>query len=307
MNDELIAEIIENIRRGKSESIGTYLNTIATDCKLDGTRTTFYAHTIALNGNGDIRLDDFISFIIQHIIAYVIPRSRFEKAKKKDDDEGLGRHHARLYEEARKLFTPLKTTGEGGEILLFILGEVLLGLPQLFCKMSVKTSGEMHFHGADGIHVGLGNDGKLELYWGESKMHKDFNSAASECVESISPFLKRDGDTDHEDLLLLQTHLDLCQPEYTTAVKTILDKDNPEFNNVSYCGICFIGFDENLYSSEVTEEKISTSSDKWKQVIAKKLQDKKLSEFHIHFFCLPFTSVAEFRKRFLEKLGLNDE
>ncbi len=283
MNNDLLAEVIENIRRGNPASLDTYLKTIVKECELDGTKTKFYAHMIALDGNGNVRLDDFISFVVQHIIAYVIPRSRFEEAKLKDGEEGLGRHHARLYDEAKKLFTPLKTTGEGGEMLLFILGEVFLGLPQLFCKMSVKTSGQVHYHGADGIHAGIGADGKLELYWGESKLHKDFNSGANDCIKSLSPFLSRESDTDHEDLLLLQTHLDLHKPEYTAAIKTILDKDNPAFNDVRYCGLCFIGFDKDLYSSATTEAIINQSCEDWKQAICKKLKDKKLDGF-LDFF-----------------------
>jgi hypothetical protein len=192
-------------------------------------------------------------------------------------------------------------------MLLFILGEVLLGLPQLFCKMSVKTSGQVHYHGADGIHAGISADGKLELYWGESKLHKDFNSGANDCMNSLSPFLNRDGDTDHEDLLLLQTHLDLHNPKYTTAIKTILDKDNPAFNDVRYCGLCFIGFDKDLYSAATTEAIINQSCEDWKKSISKKLKVKKLDGFHIHFFCLPFVSVEAFRNRFLEKLGLSNE
>jgi hypothetical protein len=192
-------------------------------------------------------------------------------------------------------------------MLLFILGEVLLGLPQLFCKMSVKTSGQVHYHGADGIHAGIGSDGKLELYWGESKLHKDFNDGANECIKSISPFLNRNEGADHEDLLLLQTHLDLCKPEYTSAIKTILDKDNAAFNDVRYCGLCFIGFNKDLYSKATTEELINKSCEEWKQAIRKKLEDKGLAEFNIHFFCLPVISVEDFRNKFLEKLGLNNE
>lgn len=305
MDNSLLTTVIENIRRGKPESLDAYLNTIVTEYTLEQTQTKFYAHMIALDGNGNIRLDDFISFIVHHIIAYVIPRSRFEEAKKKDDDEGLGRHQARLYEEAKKLFTPLKNTGEGGEMLLFILGEVLLGLPQLFCKMSVKTSGQVHYHGADGIHAGIDNDGKLELYWGESKFHKDFSSGLNKCIESISPFLNRCANTTHEDLLLLQTHLDLCKPEYTEAIKRFLDKDNQEFNHVKYCGLCFIGFDKDLYSSAITKEMIDEFCDEWKESIGKKLIEKKLSQFKIHFFCLPVISVEDFRNKFLSKLGIN--
>lgn len=307
MDSELIVEVIENIRRGKPERLDAYLKTIVKDCLLGETKTKFHAHTIALDGNNNVRLDDFIEFIVRHIVEYVIPRSKIEEAKTKDTEEGLSTHVIRLAREAEKLFTPLKNTGEGGEMLLFILGEVLLGLPQLFCKMSVKTAGQVHYHGADGIHAGIGSDGKLELYWGESKLYSDFNAGANECINSIAPFLKREDDADHEDLLLLQTHLDLSKPEYTAAIKTFLDKDNQTFNGVRYCGLCFIGFDKDLYSTSTTQKMIDDCCEDWKKTIEKKLKAKELAGIDIHFFCLPVVSVENFRNLFLKKLGLNND
>lgn len=302
MDADLIPKIVDEIRRGKSESLDAYLKTIEKEIALPGTSTQFYLHLIASDGNGNIKLQDFIEFVVRHITAYAIPRGRFQDAKRKDDEEGLGTHMNRLYEEARKLFTPLKNTGEGGEMLLFILGEVLLGLPQLFCKMSVKTSGGVHYHGADGIHVGIGEDGKLELYWGESKLYQKFNDALSKCIESIKPYLIRD--SGHEDLLLLQTHLDLADEKRTKALKILLDKDNPAFNDVRYCGLCFIGFDEDLYKKETTEERLKDFCKKVQEQIASKLTSSQLSDFRIHFFCLPVESVEGFRKLFLDKLGI---
>lgn len=305
MDDKLIIQILENIGRGKAESLSSYLKTVESDVSLQETRTKFYAHTISLNANEQVRLDDFIEFIAHHIIAYVIPRSRIEEAEQKDKEEGLHTHIMRLSSDARKLFTPLKKTGEGGEMLLFVLGEVLLGLPQLFCKMSVKTSGGVHYHGADGIHVGFGDDKNLELYWGESKFHKTFDSALKDCLSSISPILNRENDADHEDLLLLQTHLDLKNPDHTKAIKFILDKNNAEFNKVKYCGICLIGFNETVYTKGITEEQIKTLCSSWKGEISKAIKGKKLDEFDIHFFCLPVVCVDEFRKKFLEKMGIS--
>lgn len=298
-----LADIIDDIGRGKASSIDAYLKTIEYAVELEETKAKFYSHMITLNGNGDIRLDDFIEFLIRHTVEYVIPRSKILEAKKKDAESGLSTHIARLMKEAEKLFTPLITTGEGGEMLLFILGEVLLNLPQLFCKMSVKTAGGVHFHGADGIHIGVDDQGKLELYWGESKFHATFDSAISDCLNSIAPILKRADDADHEDLLLLQKYTDLGNEEYTSIIKYILDKDNPEFNEVKYCGLCLIGFNENLYTPEYTEKIIKEKFEVWKGSISARLKNRDLEEFKIHLFCLPVVSVEEFRQKFLLVLG----
>lgn len=299
----LLADIINNIGRGKADNINSYLKTIEHAAVLETTKTKFYSHMIALNGNGDVRLDDFITFIIRNIIEYVIPRSIILEAEKKDKECGQKIHMVGLMMEAQKLFTPLKKSGEGGEMLLFILGEVLLKLPQIFCKMSVKTAGGVHFHGADGVHIGVDNEGMLELYWGESKFHSTFESAISDCLDTIAPILKREDNADYEDLLLLQKYTDLGNEEYTSIIKHILDKDKPEFNQVKYCGLCLIGFNENLYTPEHTEKIINNNFETWKGSISTRLNNRHLEEFNIHLFCLPVVSVEEFRQKFLRKLG----
>ncbi len=304
MATNLVAKIIEDIRRGESNSIDAYLKTIVHAFELNGTHTKFYTHMIAHDGNGGVKLAGCIEFIIRHIIEYVIPRSKIQEAKEKDRKSGLNTHLVRLTIEAMKLFTPLQKTGEGGEMLLFVLGEVLLGLPQLFCKMSLKTARGVHYHGADGIHVGVTADGKLELYWGESKLHKTFSTALSDCLDTLGPILRRENDADFEDLLLLQKHLDLNNPAYTEAVKYLLDKDNVESNSVVYCGLCLIGFDEDIYAKETTAEMIESKCAAWKTSISKKLANSKLEEINIHFFCLPVVCVENFRKTFLQMLGL---
>jgi len=302
-NKDFILRIIDDIRRGKPDSIDAYLKKIEYASVIDGTKTIFYGHIINLDANGKARTEDFIAFIARHIVSYVIPRSRIEEAHKKDREEGLDTHVARLAEDARRLFTPLKNTGEGGEMLLFILGEVVLGLPQLFCKMSVKTSGKMHFHGADGVHVDF-KDETLNLYWGESKLYKSFSSALKKCLESISPILNKKDDADHEDLLLLQTHLDLGNPEHTKMIKHFLNKDSPEFNSVKYCGLCLIGFNKDIYSTTTTSAIIESHVKEWKKEIGEQLKNTKLTEFSMHFFCLPVECVDNFRKIFLQKLGV---
>jgi hypothetical protein len=84
---------------------------------------------------------------------------------------------------------PSKPVTASGELLLFLLMERLLGLPQLLAKMSLKTSGNVHVHGSDGVHASLGDDGILDVYWGESKLYKSSSDAFSDCFESIAPLL----------------------------------------------------------------------------------------------------------------------
>jgi hypothetical protein len=112
MSESHLADIIDNIVRGKASSIDAYLRTIEYSAEIEGADTKFYSHMIALNGNGEIRLDDFIDFIIEHIVEYVIPRSKILEANQKDVESGLSTHTVRLQKEAEKLFTPLEKTGD---------------------------------------------------------------------------------------------------------------------------------------------------------------------------------------------------
>lgn len=294
-----LIKIIESLVRGNPDSLSSFVETLEFSEQVEGTITSFYCHKIQLDGNGTVRTVDFIDYLARFIVGYAIPRKRVADAIRKDSEEGLGVHMLRLQEEAKKLFVPLQTSGEGGEILLFVLGEQLLKLPQLFCKMSVKTSGSMHYHGADGVHVGISEDDFLELYWGESKFKGEFSGALRECLNSIEPILSRTDDT--EDLLLLQNHLDLNDPVSTKLIKRMLDKDAPEYNKVVYCGLCLIGFNESDYNLASIEGKIAG----WRDSVARSLKQKKLDEFKIHFFCLPLVSTDDFKKMFLKRLGLS--
>jgi hypothetical protein len=72
---------------------------------------------------------------------------------------------AELVERAKRSFTDLAKTGEGGEMLLFLLAERFLQLPQILCKMDLKTDSRMHYHGADGVYAGVTSSGTLKLFW----------------------------------------------------------------------------------------------------------------------------------------------
>ena len=62
-------------------------------------------------------------------------------------------------------------------------------MPQLLCKMSLKTNAAMHVHGADGIHGAVLPNGNLGLCWGEAKLHANVTKAIDACFESLAPFL----------------------------------------------------------------------------------------------------------------------
>lgn len=111
-------------------------------------------------------------------------------------------------------------------MLLYLLLESELGLPQLLCKMPLKTSSRVHFHGVDGVHGSLEEDGRLGLYWCESKLHKKVSTATRDCFESLAPFLLDEGSkASNRDLLLVRDHLDVGDPKLAEALMKYLDDD----------------------------------------------------------------------------------
>ena len=181
---------------------------------------------------------------------YAIPRSQLAKAKARDAKYNSTEAVAALVEQARRSFTDLARTGEGGEMLLFLLAERFLKLPQILCKMDLKTDPRMHYHGADGVYAGATAEGLLKLYWGESKIYKDASAAINACLSSLAPFLVEPEHEEAErerDLILLSDKADLSDPVLTAALKRYFDKNSIMSKRVQYCGVALVGFDALFY------------------------------------------------------------
>jgi Cap4 SAVED domain len=218
-----------------------------------------------------------------------------------------------IHQEAREVFTDLATTGEGGELLLFLLAERFLGLPHVLCKMDLKTDARMHYHGADGVYAAVTDDGRLKLFWGESKFYGNPTDAIRDCLASLAPFLLEE---DHQqssrerDLLLLSDKADLGDPRLSDAFKRYFDRTSALSNRVEYCGVALVGFDAEFYPSKETEGVLdhialaaTAGLENWKTAVGRRLTAEKLERFDIHFLCIPLPSVDEFRKAFLEAMG----
>lgn len=306
--------LLKCLARGEAGDFGALLHDVERHAVVDGTRITAHCHCIRLDGNGRPRVEALVEAVAEHVLDYAIPRREYREAQEEAARTGSSQKVVRLHSKARRLFTDLLKSGEGGELLLFALAEKLLRLPQLICKMSLKTNDRMHIHGADGLHAGVDEEtGKLLLYWGESKIFTDVTSAVRDCLKSLAPML-----TDHEaskrDLHLLQRHLDVDNEELENALKKFLDPDDPSFNSLEFCGLCLVGFDCDAYPAgpstiELTEvvNAITATLPAWKTHLAKRVSEENLDAFSMHFLFVPFPSSEEFRALFRKQLGLNTE
>lgn len=312
-NSPTLATALEELARGTPGGLDAYICPVEQEVLLDSTRTRTHCYFVQMDGNGRPRISDFIKRLCEHVIDYAIPRSEIKDAHDEYLSSGSSYKWARITQEARNLFVDLANTGEGGELILFVFAEYIFSLPQIICKMSLKTSDQMHYHGADGVHAGVDPEsGLLSLYWGESKMHQTPTGAITACLASLAPFLLEGATGASErDLKLLRSYIDLNDASLEEAMKAYLDPDNPAFNRFQYCGLAFVGFDSQEYPADDQQavatdlsQTVRAEFAKWRAQIGARIVAEKISTFDIHFICMPFHSVDSFRQRFLSELGL---
>lgn len=307
---------LESALTGNPEALQVHLTLVERDVLIDGHLVKIHCHCLSVDGNGRIQPHRLAEFMRNAIVDYAIPRSKLAEAKARDTMFNSTEAVAELVERAKRSFTDLANTGEGGEMLLFLLAERFLKLPQILCKMDLKTDTRMHFHGADGVYAGVTPEGMLKLYWGESKIYGNASAAIRDCLKSLSPFLI---EAEHEDagrerdLMLLSDKADLSNPALTGALKKYFDKSSIMSKRVQYCGVALIGFDGSFYPKDnakaVAEELVNASRVElagWSKSIGKRLKLEKLDQMEIEIFCVPLPSAEGFRVAFLKAMGITE-
>lgn len=307
------AEELESALTGDPEALEVHLTLVERDVSINGHLVKIHCHCLSVDGNGRVQPRRLAEFMRNAVADYAVPRSKLAQAKARDTRFNSTEAVTELVEQAKRSFTDLAKTGEGGEMLLFLLAERFLKLPQILCKMDLKTDRRMHYHGADGVYAGITSEGLLKLYWGESKVYKDVKAAIRNCLNSLAPFLiEPDGeDSEREcDLLLLSDKADLSNPKLTDALRKYFDKSSPMSKRVQYCGVALIGFDAKVYPDNnvkaVAEEVIEASRNAlkdWSIYIGERLKSEKLDQLDIEFLCIPMPSTEDFRKAFLTAMG----
>lgn len=306
-----IAEALKALARGQPSDLGGLLHDVESHADVGGTKVTAHCHCLKLDAHGRPKVEHLVRLIAEQVTAYAIPRTKIREAGEEFAGSKNPDKFNRLYNDARKLFTDLGKSGEGGELLLFVLAEKLLGLPQLICKMDLKTSTQMHVHGADGLHAGVDPaSGRLLLYWGESKIYGDITSAVRQCLASVGPMLSSYS-AGERDLQLLQRYADLDDANLEAALKKFLDPDSEAFNSLEFRGLCLVGFDCDAYPTgpSTTElaavaKQIATTLPTWKGHVAKRVAEENLQAFAMHFLFVPFPSADGFRDLLRDQLGL---
>lgn len=167
MEQKDIDAAIEHLVIKTKGEILSRIEQLSDNVSIEDTATIVHCHMLKVDANGRTRLNDLVEYIETKLVEYALPQKEIDEAATYFAETGSPSKVLALKRKAASLFTDLNKTGEGGEILLYILTQEFLGYPQLLSKMSLKTSGQLHYQGADGIHVGYDKEQKnLHLYWG---------------------------------------------------------------------------------------------------------------------------------------------
>ena len=304
-----------NIVAGDPEELNVHLQLVKRDVSLDACAARLHCHCLTVDANGRVKPERLAEFMRNAIVDYAIPKTRLNEARARDEMYKSGSAVAALHHEAIGTFTDLSNTGEGGEMLLYLLAERFLKVPQVLSKMDLKTDSHVHYHGADGVYASVNEDGLLKLFWGESKVYANPTAAIRDCLASLAPFLVEIDSEDakrERDLVLLSDKADLSDPKLTAAFKKYFDRTSPLSNRVEYCGIALIAFDGSFYpkgtSKAVADEIMSAAESemvKWIKNVKNRIDIEKLESFDIQFFCVPLPSADGFRESFLKALGID--
>lgn len=298
--------------KSSSRSRGSLLsNLFASTTVSSGSDRSVRLFVLTADGNGRPQVGLLAKRLCEMALDYCIPRSRIQEAVHQYETTKSSQRLLALAKEATNLFSDIGNSGEGGELLLFLLTEEVLECPQVVAKMSLKTNTRMHFHGLDGIYVSCKGDPlNLRLHFGESKLHKEPRSAVRESVRSISAFLKDEGfrSDARTDVFLLNEHADLGSPELREALLAFLDPEDARYMSPEVCAVLLAGHEYSEFPAirrgEEVPSEVESIAVELVEVLETEASACGVGKFHTDAFLVPFPSISAFREQLMQELKL---
>ena len=313
---DALREVLLNCIHPEPSISAAHLKVVERDLVVDETNTLIHCYAPTLDGNGRLRINALAEFMRDRVLRFVIPRKDIRAAESARQKSGDISAYIRLHERAKRAFTTIENTGEGGEFLLFALAEKEFSLTQVLSKMSLKTSTKMHYHGADGVYASVDEKGVLRLFWGESKLYDNPTDAITDCLKSLAPhLLEEQGEetASAQDIVLLNEYADIGDDAACAILKRFLDPNDPQAQKLRICGIALVTFDNDAFPQggepggvwEEIETALKSSLPNWRGHVRKRVGVENLEAFDIHFICLPMACANDFRRAFLDHLGVS--
>ena len=304
------ADAMRRLARDTDRSLDPFLVRVGPDNALGETRTTCRCRFVRAGPNGVPRVGHLIEMLTDQTIDYCIPRSQINDARDHFLQTGSPAKVLQLQREAKRLFADVANSGEGGELLLYALLEIALGLPQVLCKMPLKTNTNLHYQGVDGVHAEALENGNLAVYWGEAKLYASVNGAIDSAMSSLAPFVLDDGTGPSEnDVLLLRDQADTGDEDLTAALRQYFTADTMEASHLEIRGACLVGFSLEDYpqpfeaDGEAVRAAVTEQIGRWHGRVGTALSNQQLESIHIEVFFVPFPSVETFRSELRKRLG----
>lgn len=264
------------------------------------TKTNLHLHILRVQ-NGDFDLSGLYRELKGNSAAYVLSRLNYRKLL--NDPSLMMEFAVKVQSQFRK---PEKTSGEGGEVILYSLLEGHLGAPKILSKMELKTSSNHYVHGSDGVHLLRIDDENFQLIFGESKMYGDAGTAGASAQRGIKAAFDSidkvhqegfDFDTWLVESELLKEQLDPAKLEALAAI--ILPADGTSSLRKQNAFGVFVGYEvditdlkpEDMELDEIETElkkRATAAIDAEHDLIRNQIANRGLGIYPFHLYAIPF-------------------
>lgn len=264
------------------------------------TKTNLHLHILRVK-NGDFDLPGLYRELKGNSAAYVLSRLNYQKVL--EDPSLMMEVASKVQSQFRK---PEKTSGEGGEVILYSLLEGHLGAPKVLSKMELKTSSDHYVHGSDGVHLLRVDEGTYQLIFGESKMYGDAGTPGASVKRGIRAAFESVGKVHREgfdfdtwlvDSELLKEQLDPEKLEALCAI--ILPSDGRSGIKKHNAFGIFVGYEIDVSDIKSEEMELDEIEAELKQravqaieaehdLIRTEITKRGLGIYPFHIYAIPF-------------------
>lgn len=279
---------------------------------IDGVDVNLHFKYLKFDPNGNPKIDLLVNTLINYATHYC-----FSSQKRDANNDEFEKN--KLMNEAKKLFRKWKEeditddnlpkSGEVGEMILWLMMEVVLKAPQVVAKMDLKTNPNLEVFGSDGIYLDISEEDILNIYFGEAKLYNNISKALDSAFQSIEDFHKKS--MDKHEFNLVTTHYKYLNNNHQDKIYEFIAGEI-EADNVKINHACLIGYDWDEYKKLDTKERkefinnfTNTYHEETKRLtklIQTRFDKFSKKEFDFEVFFIPFKSVQELRTAFNELL-----